>query len=255
MKVNLDEMLARRHYAPEHLSLGGLGFIGKGAAAKKPHAGEGAARPKTPEPAPHVAADDVAIWRTYLGLLHGLIAALRGGKVPADAPEPVAPTVTGTKAQVSEAKNLLEKVLPEARKRRAYTGLPAPAGGGGGGSSGSGSAGGSGGGNGSAGGSGGGSGGGNGSGGGGYTAPDTSVFSGQQAPPLTFAPAVTAGGGSGGAPAAGGGSAAADSGTVIDPATGQPAAASLLSNKWVWIGAGAVAVGWWLFRRRKRGGR
>jgi len=38
---------------------------------------------------------------------------------------------------------------------------------------------------------------------------------------------------------------------VLDPATGEPIAGSLLSNKYVWIGLGAAVGLYWLWRRKK----
>jgi hypothetical protein len=188
--------------------------------------------------------DDVAQWHAYVALLRGLLRAIRHGKVSPDAPVPPQPSVPGTQALANVANKLVLDTIPKARERARYLltlkGGPAPT----------------------------------------TTTPgappdsttnqstttnpttdDDASSSAPYVPPGTapegggsYSPVTSFSGGGGG----GGGEAVPEaglpSGTLIDPATGQPAAGSLLSNKWVWIGFGAVAGAWWLMtnKRKKR---
>jgi len=210
---------------------------GAGGRGRTPPATKPAPAPKpapTPKPAP-VTKDVGAEWRIYVGLLSDLVSGLRSGKYAPDSPLPPAPASDGPKGLMSKASDLINKTLPAARERARYVLSlahpsavpPTDSGGGGGGGGGSDQ---------------GGGGGGDSSSGGGNDAQAAITY-----PSITnnyaAQPAVQPQNPLD-APGAG-------YGTVIDPTTGQPIAASIMSNKWVWIGIGAAVWAYWLFKRKK----
>jgi hypothetical protein len=169
--------------------------------------------------------DDRIVGRQYLDLLRGEVRGIRSGVYPSTAPTPPRPAVALTRRQVKKEDRLLRK-LPGVRAaaawRESLTPPPAtdppPSGGGG-------------------------SGNGSGGGGGGNPPPDTTTPSSATEIPSSNLST----------PQAQPDVQTLPTGTVIDPATGEPIAGSLLSNKWVWIGLGAAVGVYWLMGRKKRG--
>ncbi len=218
----------------------------EGLNGKAGHAGAGgprgqvpaASRTPKPAPAPKPGKDATAEWNRYIGILQDLVSGLRAGRYASSSPLPPAPGIEGPKGLMAKALELVQKTIPAAKDRAAYNeSLKTP--------------------------------------GGGSAPPPATSYDQPPAveptappppPPPAASPDVTYGADTtsptytntyapgspgGGTDAAGNPLAPASSGTVIDPATGQPIAASFFSNKYVWIGAGAIAALWFLSKRKK----